>query len=89
MVRALSLGYGLLATMDGNGLDDVLNALHDPVVGTDPDERSRLGVVLALADDTGTPRVVVDGNPLPRASAADAATIAAALRATVAQGRPA
>ena len=58
VVRALSLGYGLLATMDGNGLDDVLNALHDPVVGTDPDERSRLGVVLALADDTGTPRVV-------------------------------
>ncbi|HYO44812.1 MAG TPA: hypothetical protein VES19_16565 [Candidatus Limnocylindrales bacterium] len=57
VVRALSLGYGLLATMAGDGLDDVLDALHDPVVGTDPDERSRLGVVLVLADDTGTPRV--------------------------------
>jgi hypothetical protein len=58
VVRALALGYGLLATMDGDGLDDVLNALHAPAVGTDPDERSRLGVVLALADDAGTPRVV-------------------------------
>jgi hypothetical protein len=31
----------------------------------------------------------VDGQVLPRASAKDAATIAAALRATVEQGRPA
>ncbi len=58
VVRALALGYGLLATMGGEGLDDAFNALHDPVVGTDPDERSRLGVVLAVADDAGTPRVV-------------------------------
>jgi type IV secretory pathway ATPase VirB11/archaellum biosynthesis ATPase len=58
VVRALALGYGLLATMDGDGLDDVLDALHAPAVGTDPDERSRLGVVLGLADDAGTPRVV-------------------------------
>jgi hypothetical protein len=36
-----------------------------------------------------TPRVVVDGQTLPRASAQDAATIAAALRSHVAQGRPA
>lgn len=57
VVRALALGYGLLATMSGDGLDDALNALHDPAVGTDPDERSRLGVVLAVADDAGTPRV--------------------------------
>ncbi len=56
-VRALALGYGLLATMTGEGLDDALNALHDPAVGTDADERSRLGVVLAVADDAGTPRV--------------------------------
>lgn len=58
VVRALALGYGLLATMGGEGLDDAFNALHDPVVGTDPDERSRLGVVLAVTDDAGTPRVV-------------------------------
>jgi hypothetical protein len=57
VVRSLALGYGLIATMTGGGLDDALNALHDPAVGTDPDERSRLGVVLAVGDDAGTPRV--------------------------------
>jgi hypothetical protein len=57
VVRALAVGYGLLATMRGGGLDDALEALHDPEVGTDPDERSRLGVVLAVADDAGVPRV--------------------------------
>lgn len=57
VVRALALGFGLLATMDGDGLDEVLNALHDPLVGADQDERSRLGVVLAVADVAGEPRV--------------------------------
>jgi hypothetical protein len=57
VVRALALGYGLLATMDGDGLDDVLGTLHDPAIGTDDDERSRLGVVLALAGDAASPRV--------------------------------
>ena len=57
VVRALALGYGLLATMAGDGLEDVLNTLHAPGVGTDPDERSRLGVVLAVGDVAGTSRV--------------------------------
>jgi hypothetical protein len=57
VVRALALGYGLLATMTGAGLDDVLNALDDPSIGSDPDERSRLGVVLAVARDGGSQRV--------------------------------
>jgi hypothetical protein len=57
VVRALALGYGLLATMPGDGLDDALAALHDPAVGTDPDERSRLGIVLAVEGDTAGPRV--------------------------------
>jgi hypothetical protein len=60
VVRALTLGYGLLATMTGDGLDDALDALADPSVGTDEDERSRLGTVLVLGpadDDTGA-RVV-------------------------------
>jgi len=57
VVRALAKGYGLLATMAGEGLDDAFNALHAPEVGTEPDERSRLGVVLAVADDAGTSRV--------------------------------
>ncbi len=57
VVRALALGFGLLATMDGDGLDDVLNALHDPSVGADQDERSRVGVVLAVTGVTGAARV--------------------------------
>ena len=48
VVRALTLGYGLLATAGGAGLDDVIATLGDPSVGTDEDERSRLGVVLVL-----------------------------------------
>lgn len=48
VVRALALGYGMLATMSGEGLEDVLETLHDPAMGTDADERSRLGVVLAV-----------------------------------------
>jgi hypothetical protein len=47
-VRALSLGYGMLATMPGDGLDDVLDRLRGPGIGTDEDERSRLGVVLVM-----------------------------------------
>ena len=58
VVRALALGYGLLATMRGDGLDDVYGALHEPAVGTDADERSRLGVVLAMAEDGGVSRVM-------------------------------
>jgi hypothetical protein len=54
---ARARGYGLLATMTGDGLGDVLDILHAPDVGTDPDERSRLGIVLAVADDAGTSRV--------------------------------
>ena len=57
VVRALALGYGLLATMAGEGLEDALNTLHAPDVGTDADERSRLGVVLAVAEDAGGSRV--------------------------------
>lgn len=56
VVRALVLGYGLLATMDGEGLDDAFATLAGPAIGTDEDERSRLGVVLVLgaADDHPT-----------------------------------
>ena len=57
VVRALALGYGLLATMAGDGLEDVLNTLHAREIGTEADERSRLGVVLAVIDDAGTSRV--------------------------------
>jgi len=59
LVRALALGYGMLATTLGDTLDDVLNRLHAPAVGSDDDERSRLGVVLAMTppDPGAAPRV--------------------------------
>ena len=57
VVRALALGYGLLATMAGDGLEDALNTLQAPVVGTNADERSRLGVVLAVSDRAAASRV--------------------------------
>jgi hypothetical protein len=50
VVRALALGYGLLATMTGDGLDDALAVLAAPGVGTDEDERSRLGTVVVLGE---------------------------------------
>ncbi len=53
VIRALSLGYGMLATAPGDGLDDLVERLHAPTIGTDEDERSRLGVVLVMAPPTG------------------------------------
>lgn len=47
-IRALALGYGMLATMAGDGLEDVLATLKAPPVSADDDELSRLGVVLAV-----------------------------------------
>jgi hypothetical protein len=58
VVRSLALGYGLVAGIDADGLEGVLNRLADPVIGTDEDERSRLGLVLALAATAAGPRVV-------------------------------
>ena len=57
VVRALALGFGLLATMGGDGLDHALDALHDASVGADQDERSRLGIVLVVAEEAGVVRV--------------------------------
>ncbi|HEX5828580.1 MAG TPA: hypothetical protein VFY23_13730 [Candidatus Limnocylindrales bacterium] len=58
VVRSLSVGYGLLAEMDGPDLEAVLNRLATPDIGTDEDERSRLGAVLAVADVAAGPRVL-------------------------------
>jgi NADH:ubiquinone oxidoreductase subunit E len=57
--------------------------------GVSPDGAVRLEATDCGGESAQTPRVVVDGQTLPRASAQDAATIAAALRSHVAQGRPA
>jgi energy-coupling factor transporter ATP-binding protein EcfA2 len=67
-IRALSLGYGMAATMAGDGLEDVFATLHAPPVGADDDELSRLGIVLALkrvptADAGQGEAVAVDGRP--------------------------
>lgn len=47
-VRAATVGYGLLATIHADRLEDVLETLRRPPVRADDDELSRLGVVLIL-----------------------------------------
>jgi hypothetical protein len=58
-VRALAVGYGLVATIDEPDLEAVFQRLHRPPVNTDDDERSRLGVVLAVGDVGRGARVLV------------------------------
>ena len=52
-IRALSLGYGMLATVRGDRLEDVFERLGGPPVDASEDELSRLGLVLVLGDDGG------------------------------------
>jgi hypothetical protein len=47
-IRALSIGYGLGATIHADSLEEVLDMLHRPPVALTDDELSRLGVVLFL-----------------------------------------
>lgn len=54
--------------------------------GTSPDGAVRFVAIDCAGGSPGKPRVTVDGEILPRASVKDAVTIAAALRANVAQG---
>lgn len=54
-VRASSIGYGLLATVHGDSLEDVLGRFGRPPVSLTEDERSRLGVVLIVRDVGGDP----------------------------------
>jgi hypothetical protein len=49
-IRALTVGYSLLATSAGATLPDVLARLAAPPVAAIDDELTRLGVVLVLAD---------------------------------------
>ncbi len=63
--------------------------LGTDVGGVSPDGAVRLEATDCRGESMAVPRVVVDGNVLPKASAEDAATISAALRATVPQGRAA
>jgi NADH:ubiquinone oxidoreductase subunit E len=63
--------------------------LGTDVGGLSPDGAVRLETTDCQGGSSGSPRVEVDGQVLPRASAEDAARIAAALRGHVSQGRPA
>jgi hypothetical protein len=47
-IRAATIGYGLVATIHGESLDDVFAMLRRPPVGLTDDELSHLGVVLVL-----------------------------------------
>jgi type IV secretory pathway ATPase VirB11/archaellum biosynthesis ATPase len=52
-IRALTAGYGLAATADGDRLEDVLGRLSAAPVGAIDDELTRLGIVLILGADAG------------------------------------
>jgi hypothetical protein len=52
-IRALSPGYGMLATVRGDRLEDVFERLGAPPVDASEDELSRLGLVLVLGEDGG------------------------------------
>jgi energy-coupling factor transporter ATP-binding protein EcfA2 len=66
-IRALSLGYGMAATMTADRLEDVLARLSSGTVGADPDELSRLGLVLVIRAVDDLPS---DGEPPRRVVAA-------------------
>jgi hypothetical protein len=55
-IRALSVGYAMLATVRGARLEDVFERLGGPPVQASEDELSRLGLVLVL--DEGGRRVM-------------------------------
>ena len=63
--------------------------LSTDIGGVSPDGAVRLDTTDCHGESAGSARVEVDGEVLPNSSAEDAATISAALRSNVAQGRPA
>lgn len=58
VVRAAAIGYGLVATIDGDSLDDVFAELRESPVRLGEDELSRLGVILVLRRTGGGRRRV-------------------------------
>jgi endonuclease/exonuclease/phosphatase (EEP) superfamily protein YafD len=49
-VRAVSVGYGLAATVEASSLEEALRRLREPPFRLTEDELSRLGLVVVLAD---------------------------------------
>lgn len=58
VVRSLAVGYGLVAAIDAVDLQAVLDRLDAPDIAADEDERSRLGLVLAIGELARGPRVL-------------------------------
>jgi hypothetical protein len=56
-IRALAVGYGMLATARGDRLEDVLGLLAAAPVEAIDDELTRLGVVLTIGDPGTGPRI--------------------------------
>ena len=50
-IRAASIGYGLFAVVDADGLDAVFATLRRPPIAVTDDELSRLGVVLVVGHE--------------------------------------
>jgi len=73
----------------GRVLDAFREHLGTDVGGVSPDGSVRLGVTECGGASVGSAYVEIDGEPLPKSSPEDAATIAAALRANVPQGEAA
>jgi flagellar protein FlaI len=61
-LRALSIGYGLGATVHADSLEEVFDLLHRPPVAVTDDELSRLGVVLVLRAVAPPPGDVAAGS---------------------------
>jgi hypothetical protein len=62
-IRALSLGYGMAATIPGSSLEDVFAHLAQPPVRLSEDELSRLGIVLVVRFSPYGPRPAPDARP--------------------------
>jgi hypothetical protein len=58
VVRALALGYGLVASIEAEGLEGVFARLGELPIGSDQDERSLLGIVLAMGEPAAGPRIL-------------------------------
>ncbi len=58
-IRAVTIGYGLAATIHSDELEEVFDELRRPPVGADDDELARLGLVLILRRVGDGPRRVV------------------------------
>ena len=91
VVRALGLGFGLAATVQGTRLEDVLETLRAKPIGLTDDELSRLGVVVVLAPgDDGAPSKVAAAHylrPLARDAHGHTQRLPPAVLATWAPGQ--